>query len=142
MRVDVRVIARKILVRPRILEMSGMRLSDFKTHAEALKTADELAAQNKAEFGYDVEPIPHSNPLMTKVWYVQGHGLKRKWEQTETKTLTADASVKDKKALEDSNGFVEGLGLGVSGASSTAVKVENVAYKKMNQFLEPLRPFQ
>ena len=38
--------------RPHILQLHGMSLADFKTHSDALKTADALVKQNKEELGH------------------------------------------------------------------------------------------
>jgi hypothetical protein len=45
--------------------MNGMCLADFKTHAEALKTADELIAINKAEYCHAGDKVEHEMPLLS-----------------------------------------------------------------------------
>ena len=42
-----------LYIRPKILELNGLKPADFKDHAEALKCADDLIARNTADFGHD-----------------------------------------------------------------------------------------
>ena len=52
-----------IYMRSRVLSLNGMSLSDFKTTAEAMKTADALVADNKKELGHDFPGNPPREPL-------------------------------------------------------------------------------
>ena len=62
--------------RPKVLTLNGLSLSDFKTHVEALKVADEIVELNKKEMGHNYAPQEHSNPLLVKVFYIHGEGKK------------------------------------------------------------------
>ena len=125
--------------RPKILQMNGMSMSDFSTQQEALKCADDLIAENEKLFGHSGPDctIPHKNPLLVRFWYVQGQGKKRTRAQIETKELSGDADVKNKKMLHDAGVFLEGLGPAVEPSSSG--KVENAVFAEMSATREKLR---
>ena len=127
--------------RSKVLELNGMRLSDFSTHKEALKVADELVATNKKEMGHDQPDIEHTNPLLTKVFYVHGQGKKRTWAQVEKKDFKAEADIKSQKQVLDASVFIEGFGAGSVASSSggQGVKVENVVYGRMCAQKDSLR---
>lgn len=122
-----------------MLELNGMRLSDFKTHAEALKTADQIVAQSKKDLGHNQPDIPHENPLLVKVFYVHGQGKKRSWSQNEKKEFVGESDVKSQKQLGDAAIFIEGLGVGSSSSGEAGVKIENTKFVKMNQGKDSLR---
>ena len=119
-----------------------MSLSDFKSHSEALKTADDLVAQNKKDLGHDHEPVVHANPLLTKVFYIHAEGKKRSMRQEENKSLMADGEAKTKKQLTDAHAFIEGMGDGLQGSdsSSSGVKIENLVFVAMSQQKDSLKP--
>jgi hypothetical protein len=66
--------------------MNGMCLADFKTHAEALKTADELIAINKAEYGHAGDKVEHEMPLLSRFFFFtsgarEKNARSRKWNR-------------------------------------------------------------
>ena len=129
--------------RPKVLTLNGLSLSDFKTHVEALKVADEIVELNKKEMGHNYAPQEHSNPLLVKVFYIHEEGKKMSYKQMESKVFTAEADVKNKKQLQDASSFMEGLGDGIQGgdsAGSSSVKIENVSFVALNLQKESLKP--
>lgn len=123
-----------------MLELNGLRMSDFKNHQEALKTADDFVKQNQKDFEHSHPDIKHDNPLLVKVFYVAGQGKKRTFKQDEKKEFTLDGDVKSQKQLQDASMFIEGMGMGVGSSSSGGdVKIEHVAFAKMNTQKDSLR---
>lgn len=118
-----------------------MRLSDFKTHDQALKVADDIVAQNKKDIGHDEKDMPHENPLLVRVFYIHGQGKKRTWSQSEKKELQLESDLKNVKQLGDASMFIEGMGVtaGSSSAGGENVKVEHVTHAKMTQQKDSLR---
>ena len=54
--------------KPKVLTLNGMSLSDFKSHNEAMKVADEIVLQNQKEMGHSNAAREHSNPILVKVF--------------------------------------------------------------------------
>ena len=121
------------------MALNGLNMSDFNNHKEALATADDLIAENQKDFEHKEDPVIHTNPLLSKFFYVHGQGKKRTHSQAESKTFGGAADVKTQKQLADSKAFAEGIGIGNTGSSSSSVKVENLAYSKMVQQKDTLR---
>jgi hypothetical protein len=124
-------------IRPKILQLNGMNLSDFATHKEALKTADDIIAENKSIFDHDVAPIAHDNPLLIKYWYVHSEGKRRSHAQIEAKTFSGGADVKNKKQMVGA--FIEGFG--DSAAITNEVKAEFPLHNTMKKSIESVRFF-
>ena len=82
------------------MQFNGMALSDFEDTKDALKTADEIIAENKAEYGHNYEPKLHKNPLVWKYFYVRSEGKNRTWEQTESKEFSGSADPKTRKTCK------------------------------------------
>ena len=108
--------------RPAILKLNGMALSDFGSHSEALKTADELIAMNKERFGHSGEKREHPKmPLLSTFFYVSDEGKRRCISQTEHKSLTAASALKTKRQVEEATGHVQ---VDTGSKPSTSVKEE------------------
>jgi hypothetical protein len=117
-----------------------LSISDFADQKEALKTADEIIADNKAEYGHQEEPNIHTNPLISKHFYVKSDGKQRSWEQSEQKEFSGTADPKTKKNMADIGAFMEGMGdLGGGGTAFSSVKVEFVAHSKLLQAKDSCR---
>lgn len=112
--------------RPQILDFCGMKMNMFENREEALAAAEEEIGKNQKEFGhsYETHAIQTSsiNPLMNKYWYVRSDGCKRKWNQTEVKTLKGESAVKSTKHLEQSQAFLEAMGSGASSSKDEPTK--------------------
>ena len=121
------------------MALNGLNMSDFNNHKEALATADDLIAENQKDFEHKEDPVIHTNPLLSKYFYVHGQGKKRTHSQAESKTFGGVSDVKTQKQLADSKAFAEGIGIGSTGSSSSSVKIENLAYSKMKQQKDTLR---
>ncbi len=123
-----------IIPRPQILQFNGLALSDFEDAQEAIKTADEIIAKNKAEYGHTYEPKLHNNPLVCKYFNAKSEGKNRSWEQTESKEFSGSADPKTRANMQEVGAFMEGMGdIGGSAASSLGVKVELVVHSKLLQ---------
>jgi hypothetical protein len=128
-----------IIQRPQILQFMGLALSDFAETKIALKTADDFIAENKAEYGHKQEPKIHTNPLVSKYFYVKSHGKKRSWEQTENKEFGGSADPKTRKNMQEVGAFMECFGDTGGEAASSSVKVEFVAHSKLLQAKDSCR---
>lgn len=124
-------------LRPKILNMNGLNISDFASVEDALQTADEIISDNKKTFQHGGETVPHKNPLLAKFWYVMGTGKKRTISQSETKELAGSLDVKSRKVLHDANAFLDGLGPAVEHGGSA--KIESVVFQDMCSQREKLR---
>ena len=87
------------------MQINGLSISDFADQKEALKTADEIIADNKAEYGHQEEPKIHKNPLSSKYFYVKSDGKQRSWEQAEQKDFSGSADPKTKQNHAGHGGF-------------------------------------
>ena len=127
--------------RPQILQLHGMSLSDFKTHSDALKTADALIKQNKEELGHAGTFIEHELPMLSKFLFLASHGVKRSFSQKEKKEFKVESDIKSAKLLKDSGLFQEGMGAGASssGDGGPGVKVEHVWHSKVQVAKDSLR---
>jgi hypothetical protein len=121
------------------LQFHGLAMSDFDTATEALKTADDLIADNKAEYGHTQEPKLHKNVLICKYFFVKSDGKKREWEQSEHKEFSGTADPKTKKNMQEVGAFIEGFGETGGSAPSSSVKVEFVAHSKLMQAKDSCR---
>ena len=122
------------------MQINGLSISDFADQKGALKPADEIIADNKAEYGHQEEPKIHKNPLISKYFYVKSDGKKRSWEQSEQKEFSGSADPKTKKNMQDIGAFMEGMGdLGGGGSASSSVKVEFVTHSKLLQAKDSCR---
>ena len=100
-----------------------------------METADALIAANKEDYGHDKEPVEHTNPLLSKFFYVESGGKKRARKQEERKEVEGTASIKKMKDLEETGLFAQGLG----GASSGA-KPESPELELLTKAVDTLRP--
>jgi hypothetical protein len=116
-----------------------LALSDFDDTNIALSTADDLIAQNKAEYGHTQEPKINTNPLVSKYFYVKSHGKKRTWAQTENKEFSGSADPKTRKNMLEVGAFMECFGDADGAAASSSVKVEFVAHSKLLQAKDSCR---
>ena len=115
--------------RPAILKLNGMALSDFGSHSEALKTADELIAMNKERFGHAGEKSEHPKmPLLSTFFYVTDEGKRRCISQTERKSLAASSALKTKRQVEEATGHVQ-----VDSGSKPSTPVKEEASGKVLQ---------
>ena len=121
------------------MQINGLSISDFADQQEALKTADEIIADNKAEYGHQEEPRIHKNPLISKYFYMTSDGKKRSWEQAEQKDFSGSADPKTKQNMQDMGAFIEGMGDLGSGCPTSSVKVEFVAHSKLLQAKDSCR---
>ena len=121
------------------MQINGLSIRDFADQKEALKTADESIADNKAEHGHQEEPKIHKNPLISKDFYVKSDGKKRSWEQAEHKDFSGSADPKTKHGMQDVGAFMEGVGDPGSGGPASVVKVEFVAHSKLLQAKDSCR---
>ena len=94
-------------MRPKILDMNGLRLSDFATHDEALKVADELIAASMSEHNHQYAMISYGNKLTDKYFYVLGKGRTRTWFKGEEQGLHKNSTVKNLKMLSNKALFGE-----------------------------------
>ena len=94
-----------------------------------------MIAANKEDYGHDKEPVEHTNPLLSKFFYVESGGKKRARKQEEQKEVEGSASIKKMKELEDTGLFAQGLG----GASSGA-KPESPECELLTKAVDNLRP--
>ena len=69
-----------------------------------------MIAANKEDYGHDKEPVEHTNPLLSKFFYVESGGKKRARKQEEQKEVEGSASIKKMKDLEDTGLFAQGMG--------------------------------
>ena len=115
-------------------------MSDFPNQAAALKAADVLVETNKDEFNHErgVE-VNDALPMLNKYYYIQAHGKKRTWTQSEHKSLRGVADVKSRKMLQDQQAFAEALG-DRSPSKVAGVKDEVVGQSKMLREDETLKP--
>ena len=121
-----------------------MSLKDFASQKEAFVVADAMYEENKKEHGHNYEVEEHSNPLLTKFFFVECHGKKRTWSHLERATLGLETDVKSKKQLlEDENfgtvfGNLENEASGSTDANP-AVKQENPVKPTLAKKVETLR---
>ena len=121
------------------MQINGLSISDFADQKEALKTADEIIADNKAEYGHQEETKIHKNPLISNYFYVKSDGKKRSWEQVEQKDFSGSTDTKTQNNMQDMGVFMEGMGDLGSGGPNSSVKVEFVAHSKLLQAKDSCR---
>ena len=119
--------------------MNGLQMSDFPDHEKALSAANLLIERNQQEHEHKggMEEMP-GMPLLNKYYYIQGHGKKRTWTQSERKVLEGERDVKSKRELSDRKEFMEALGESPS-KSGSGVKDENAAYTRMMKNCDALK---
>jgi hypothetical protein len=124
-----------------ILALNGQSFQQFETLQEALDDAQYLVAKNMAQYGWTEEEHPPEidavKPQYSKYNYIKAGGKVESWKQGQTKTLTGDATLKDVKQLQDSMGFMEGLGYDTG--SGFALQVENAKASALMKDVECLR---
>ena len=120
--------------------MNGLEMKDFADEDKAFAAAQLLLDQNMQEYNHKggCEEMP-GMPLLNKYHYIQGHGKKRTWAQTETKVLEGERDVKSKKELSDRQEFMEALGGSPSKNSASGLKDENATYTQMMKTIDTLK---
>ena len=103
------------------------RTTDFKDRTEAMKVADDLIAQNTADHEHEGGSRVKDNPLLPQLWYVQNHGKKRSFKQTQSKILGLKSEMKSQKQLEDLGMFMKSLGSSSSADGNPGVVQEENA---------------
>ena len=126
------------------MKLKGLALSDFPDLKTALQTADDLIAANKHEYQHPGTVKHHAsgNEVLHEFFFTINEGKTKTWQQTQSKTLTAETAPKGRAQLQALGTFVEGLGLpGSVGSKSAgdAPRIECVALKDMREKAERLR---
>ena len=120
-----------------------MRIGDFESQEEALNTADELILQNREDFAYEGVEIEHSNPLLQRYLYKEGHGKKKTWEQNHEKRLDGAANLSNKKKLADAKQFMEGFGPDhdkqVENDETPSLSIVSAKWEKGSEMAQDLR---
>ena len=127
--------------RARILELVGVKLSDFATHEEAFTCAEAAIKQNAVDFKFEVTKIDNPIPMLVRFKYFIGHGTKRSWSSTDTTSVAGTFEPKTKKAMEDFGAAARCLG-GDSGGGSggqAKVKVESPLHEELKVVTAGLR---
>jgi len=123
-----------------ILKMNGRSLADFEEEEDAMEDVQFLVRKNQEEHGHSNEDHPPDvcveKPLYSRFWYVKSEGKAFAFKQTETKSLTGDADMKDTKALESGMQFLEGMGFQ---EGSAPAQIESVKFAQLMKSLEALR---
>ena len=119
-------------------------MSDFPDLQTALRTADDLIASNMHDFQHPgtVKHHPSGNELLHEFFFIKDEGKTKTWQQTQSKTLSAESALKGKTQLQALVAFVEGLGLSGSAGSGLGdgtTRIECEALKGMREKAERLR---
>jgi hypothetical protein len=122
-----------------ILALNGQSFQQFETLQEALDDAKYLVAKNMAQYGWTEEEHPPEidavMPKYSKYNYIKGGGKVESWKQLQSKSLSGDTTLKDVKQLQDSMGFMEGLGY----ETGSSLQVENAKASPLLKDVECLR---
>ena len=88
--------------RPQILEMKGMKLSDFESVEDALKAADEIIAdqRNTIDFSKALAENPDKisgvSPLANQYWFAKSLGRTSTWKTNRNRTLSMETTLNSK----------------------------------------------
>ena len=115
-----------------------MKLADFVSTEEAMKTAEEIIELNVKEFGHEGKRLDHNNPLLVRCWYVHGAGKERAWQSKDTTSITGTMEPKTKKGMEEIGAAALML-TSEPGDPTVSVKVESVAHEALKTKTGELR---
>ena len=130
------------LIPAQILKMKGYSMSDFQTTDKALARAKKLWEENRDEFKTS-EKAPQENkddPEMTRYFWVQDEGHKRKWRQEQSKKIDGSADISSSKQMA-AMGVSFGSSAISDGPSEAApeVKLESPIMISIKEAAEKLR---
>ena len=116
-----------VLTKCQILKLLGVSIVDFKTNQEAFSFANVEIARNKEEYGHEGYVEEHAlDDMHHRYQFIQSHGKKRSWKQTEGKEIRGSASLSSVQALKQAKQFMEAIGPADPETSGEGEKQKNV----------------
>jgi hypothetical protein len=126
-----------------ILGIFGRTIDQFAHHTLAIADVQYLVKRNAAEFSWIEAEHPakmdSDKPIYSSFWWVSDLGKKNQQIQKEIKTLAGEAEVKNLAALDQTMGFMEGIGLGVLAPPETAITIANAHYAELGKKVANLK---